>query len=160
MLEKAESQEWQAKLATLEAKLTCDYRKASEIASGMDLLKDALDWLATSKRVKQAQMARDVVQHTIEKNFPVMTINDYNEFSGELAQVLARVEQQGPMTSDTCGVYPSESERFENPRVCAATRSAQKGPDVTMALYKMLLTSSRTCAAISVVDAREQCGHL
>lgn len=104
LLEKAESQEWQAKLATLEAKLTCDYRKASEIASGMDLLKDALDWLATSKRVKQAQMARDVVQHTIEKNFPVMTINDYNEFSGELAQVLARVEQQGPMTSDTCGV--------------------------------------------------------
>ena len=44
---------------------------------------------------------------------------------------------------------PSESERFENPRVCAATRSAQKGPDVTMALYKTLLTSSRTCAANS-----------
>ena len=45
VLEKAESAEWSARLATFEAKLNIDHRKAIEISNGLDLLKDALDWL-------------------------------------------------------------------------------------------------------------------
>ena len=101
--EKAESAEWSARLATFEAKLSLDHRKAVEISNGLDLLKDALDWLATSKRVKQAQMARDLVDENIGKSFPVVTVNDFIDLPGELSQQLMKVEDNMPLTTDTCG---------------------------------------------------------
>ena len=103
VLEKAESAEWSARLATFEAKLNIDHRKAIEISNGLDLLKDALDWLATSKRVKQAQMARDLVEENIGKSFPVVTVNDFIDLPGELSHQLMKVDELMPMTTDTCG---------------------------------------------------------
>ena len=40
----------------------------------------------------------------------------------------------------------ADSERFESLRICPATRAAQRGPNATMALYKQLLTTSKSLA--------------
>ena len=53
------------------------------------------------------------------------------------------------LTAEICSITSNaeETERFDNMRVCAATRSAQKGPDVWCALYKALLTTSKSLPA-------------
>ena len=68
-----------------------------------------------------------------------------------LASELARTGKlpEVALASEICAITSTaeETERFDNMRVCAATRSAQKGPDVWCTLFKSLLTSSKALPA-------------
>ena len=84
-LEKAESQEWMAKLQVFEAKLHCDQKKDQEISNGVETLRDVLDWIQTSKRVKQAESCRGLVDAHMKRAFPVVDLGDISELPGKLA---------------------------------------------------------------------------
>ena len=84
-LEKAESQEWTAKLQVFEAKLHCDQKKVQEISNGVETLRDELDWIQTSKRVKQAESCRGLVDAHMTRVFPVVELGDISELPGKLA---------------------------------------------------------------------------
>ena len=92
LLETAEKNEWDAKLAGFQARLKCDQRLVQEIAAGHTLLKDALDWLASSKRLEEAKKAKTLVESHVMRFIPTLTVDDVIDLPGELAKALPPVE--------------------------------------------------------------------
>lgn len=102
-LEKAETQEWTAKLQVFEAKLHCDQKKVQEIASGVDTLRDVLDWIQTSKRVKQAEACRGLVEAHMARTFPVVDLGDISELPGKLADHVGENNEVQDQVEDKVG---------------------------------------------------------
>lgn len=92
LLEAAEKHEWDAKLAAFQARLKCDQRLVQEIATGHTLLKDALDWLASSKRLEEAKKAKTLVDSHVERCVPTLVIDDMIDLPGELAKSVPPME--------------------------------------------------------------------
>lgn len=88
-IEKAEKQEWQAKLAGLEAKLEVDQRLLRQVNDGYSVLNDCLDWITTQKKLSMAKKARDVVQEHQDYFLPILELDDFSNLPGALETLLS-----------------------------------------------------------------------
>lgn len=88
ILEKAEVAEWASRLNTFQAKLSFDQAKCQEIAHGMDVLKDTLEWINTDKHVKMALQVKSTIEAYMAKHFPTVTVNDLTDLPGHLAEMM------------------------------------------------------------------------
>ena len=93
LLERAQDQEWQAKVASFEAKLAIDQRSIVQVSNGLDILKDTLDWLQMQKHVKQASVAKEAVNTFMDEKFPSVTCEDLVDLPGQIATC---VKQKNP----------------------------------------------------------------
>lgn len=88
LLDKAEAHEWQAKVAAFEAKLVIDQRSIRQVAAGMDILKDTLDWIQMQKQVKQASVAKEAVDAFMDERFPCISCEELVDLPGQIAATL------------------------------------------------------------------------
>ena len=76
LLERAQVQEWEAKVAAFEARLAIDQRNIVQVSNGLDSLKDTLDWIQMQKHVKQASMAKEAVNIFMDQKFPAVSCDE------------------------------------------------------------------------------------
>ena len=80
-----------SKLVALEAKLKLDQRLLESISDGYGVLGDCLDWITTQKKLKVAKQARTVVEEHMECFCPVLTVDGFDTFPGDLQGMLSRL---------------------------------------------------------------------
>lgn len=84
---------WASRLTTFEAKLAVDQSKTQEIAHGMDVLKDTLEWINTDKHVKMAIQVKDTIELFMQKHFPTIAVNDLMDLPGQLSELMLQRSQ-------------------------------------------------------------------
>ena len=115
LLERAQVQEWEAKVAAFEARLAIDQRNIVQVSNGLDSLKDTLDWIQMQKHVKQASMAKEAVNIFMDQKFPAVSCDELVDLPGQVASCLSQGDKNSQKTAQLVVLYvdfnvPNESQ--------------------------------------------------